>query len=71
MTSQPKVLAPEASIDDAMAMIADKRVRHLPLVEEGRVIGLISIGDLNKWVVENLKFEAESLRNYVAGSYPG
>jgi CBS domain-containing protein len=61
---------PSCSLDSAMAIVTEKRTRHLPVLEEGRVVGLISIGDINKWVVERLEFETESLRSYITGGYP-
>lgn len=71
MSDQPLIVAPELTIDKAMALISEKRMRHLPIVEDGRLLGLVSIGDINQWMVENLRFEAESLRSYVSDNYPG
>lgn len=71
MTPEPFTVEPSLTLDKAMAIISEKRMRHLPVVEAGRLIGLVSIGDLNKWIVEHLRYEAASLRNYVSGEYPG
>ncbi len=61
---------PTVTLDKAMALISEKRTRHLPVLENGKLVGLISIGDINKWVVERLQHEAESLRSYISGQYP-
>ena len=62
---------PTEALDKAMAIISEKRTRHLPVLDDGKLVGLISIGDINKWVVERLQFETETLRGYVSGQYPG
>ena len=61
---------PSAPLETAMALISEKRVRHLPVLDDGKLVGLISIGDINKWVVERLQYETESLRSYISGQYP-
>ncbi len=61
---------PTVTLDKAMTLISEKRTRHLPVLENGKLVGLISIGDINKWVVERLQYEAESLRSYISGQYP-
>ena len=61
---------PTVTLDKAMALISEKRTRHLPVLEHGKLVGLISIGDINKWVVERLQYEADSLRSYISGQYP-
>ena len=62
---------PTEALDKAMSLISEKRTRHLPVLDDGKLVGLISIGDINKWVVERLQFETETLRGYVSGQYPG
>ena len=61
---------PAAPLETAMALISEKRTRHLPVLDGGKLVGLISIGDINKWVVERLQYEADSLRSYISGQYP-
>ena len=61
---------PSAPLETAMALISEKRVRHLPVLDDGKLVGLISIGDINKWVVERLQYETESLRSYISGQDP-
>lgn len=69
MTSRPIVLSPQTTVDEAMNVIREKRTRHLPLVENGRLVGLISIGDIIRWVSRMHQFEADHLRAYIVGSY--
>jgi CBS domain-containing protein len=62
---------PTASVDDTvtacMARVTDRRVRHLPVVEEGKLIGLVSIGDLVKAIIDEQAFEIEKLHGYIHG----
>ena len=57
--------------EEVMALMTERRVRHLPVVEGGKVVGIISIGDLVRWVSHNQDFEIRVMRDYVAGVYPG
>lgn len=54
------------SVCDAMAIMTDRRFRHLPVMENGRLLGLVSIGDLVKRRIEDAEAEAESLKHYIA-----
>lgn len=69
MLADPAVVAPNDSIGDAMRLMTDRRTRHLPVVDEGRLVGLVSIGDLTRWMTENLKIEVANLHSYITGSY--
>lgn len=71
MSPHPLTVDASLTLDKAMALISEKRMRHLPVLEAGRLVGLVSIGDLNKWVVEHLEYEAATLRSYISGQYPG
>jgi signal-transduction protein with cAMP-binding, CBS, and nucleotidyltransferase domain len=71
MTSDVACISEDASIDAAMALMTDRRVRHLPVMREGRVAGMISMGDLVHWVSQNQEFEIRMLNDYVSGRYPG
>ena len=65
--SAPVVTASaHTSISDAMAVMTDRRFRHLPVVEAGELLGLVSIGDLVKRRIEDAEAEAESLKHYIA-----
>jgi CBS domain-containing protein len=54
------------SVDDALALMTERRFRHLPVVDAGRLIGLVSIGDLVKAKLGETEGEAQSLRAYIA-----
>ena len=71
MTSEYKWISPDASVEDAMQLITDQRVRHLPVLEDHEPIGLVSIGDITRWLLKVHEMEAENLRRYVFGEYPG
>ena len=60
-------VSPERSIDECMALMTDKRARHLPVLDHNRVIGLISIGDLVKATIEDREFTITQLQSYIAG----
>jgi CBS domain-containing protein len=62
---------PDVEPEEAMALMTEKRVRHLPVVVENVVVGIISMGDLVRWASRNREFEARVLRDYVIGVYPG
>jgi CBS domain-containing protein len=56
----------EETIDDCLARMTDRRIRHLPVVREGRMTGLVSIGDLVKAKIEAVEVEAAAMRAYIA-----
>ena len=69
MTRNPKVLPADATVADALAFISEKRCRHLPLIENGKLIGLISQGDITRWLVQAHKAQADQLMSYISGEY--
>ena len=71
MTKDVLCIDPEQEPEQAMAMMTEHRVRHLPVVEGRTVIGVLSIGDLVRWAGRNREFEIRSLYDYVNGVYPG
>ncbi|MFU8848581.1 MAG: CBS domain-containing protein [Opitutales bacterium] len=71
MTSDFKWITQETFIDDAMQLMTDKRVRHLPVLENEKPVGMISIGDITRWLLKLNEMEADSLRRYLEGEYPG
>jgi CBS domain-containing protein len=60
---------PTTTVDEAMEIFTDKRCRHLPVLDDGRLVGLLSIGDVTRWSVESHRSEAEHLKNYIAGGF--
>jgi CBS domain-containing protein len=65
MTSPVLTVAPDTSVQQCMQLVTDKRVRHLPVVEGGRVVGMISIGDLVKAVIAEQQHQIEQLESYI------
>lgn len=70
MTSRLETIGPEMTIGDVMGIFTHKRCRHLPVVADGELLGLISIGDVSRWLADTHRAEAEQLRQYIAGGYP-
>jgi CBS domain-containing protein len=70
MTRELVVVGPKVTVADAMAIITEKRFRHLPVVEEGRIIGIVSSGDLTRWVSRHHETEVKQLIQYITGQYP-
>lgn len=68
MTTDVQVVGPDATIDSLMQTMTNRRIRHVPVVEEGRLIGIISIGDVVKNRMDDLEIQTESLREYVTGT---
>jgi len=71
MTRNVLCIDPNQEPEQAMALMTEHRVRHLPVVEGRTVIGVLSIGDLVRWASRNRDFEIRSLYDYVQGVYPG
>ena len=67
MSSNVVYIRPEQSIDDCMALMTGKHIRHLPVMDEEKLIGLISIGDVVKTIISEQEFMIEQLENYIKG----
>ena len=65
MTPRVVCIGPDQSVDQCMALMTDKRVRHLPVLERKRVVGVISIGDVVKEVISEQRFVIEQLEHYI------
>lgn len=69
--SEPMItITPECSVDEAMRLITTNRIRHLPVVCDGKVQGVISIGDLVQWISFAQDQTIEQLEHYIEGKYP-
>ncbi|RIJ23335.1 CBS domain-containing protein [Henriciella barbarensis] len=58
---------PSESLDQCLGRMTDRRVRHLPVMRDGRLAGIISIGDLVKWKIEETRAEADAMADYIKG----
>ena len=67
MSSPLIYVTPEASIEECMALMTDRRIRHLPVVEGDDVVGLVSIGDLVKFQTKEQSFRIQYLTEYITG----
>jgi CBS domain-containing protein len=67
MSTPVVTVAPGDSVNHCMKLMTDKRMRHLPVVENGKVIGMLSIGDLVKAVIDDQAEQLEHLQRYIAG----
>jgi CBS domain-containing protein len=67
MTREVYAVTPESSIDECMTLMTQKKFRHLPVVDRNKVVGVISIGDIVKDVIENKEILIRSLENYIVG----
>ena len=65
MSSPLIVASPQTTVDECMALMTDRRIRHVPVVEEGKVVGLVSIGDLVKFKSKLQTFEIQYLTDYI------
>jgi CBS domain-containing protein len=65
MTERVTCVEPELNIRDAMQLMTDRRVRHLPIVKDRQLVGVVSIGDLVKAVIDDQQFTIEQLQHYI------
>ena len=71
MTKDLVTVLPSVTVEQAMEIFTDRRCRHLPVVENGQLLGLISIGDVTRWSVDLHRTECEHLKNYIVGGLSG
>ena len=70
MSTPALFVTPEKTVADAMRIMTNRRVRHLPVLEGDKVVGMLSIGDLVNWVIDSQQQTIKHLHNYIAGNYP-
>jgi CBS domain-containing protein len=70
MTSPVIFVTPGQAVDECMDIMTRNRIRHLPIMENEKMLGIISIGDLVKWVVSEQEETIEHLQNYISSKYP-
>lgn len=71
MTAPVTTVSPDSTVDECMRIMTEKRIRHLPVVQDGKVVGMVTIGDLVKWMITLHEETIEQLHAYISGNYPG
>ena len=69
MSTELKTVQPREAVGDCLRLMTDKRIRHLPVVDGNKVVGVISIGDLVKWVINCQSAAIAHLESYISGGY--
>ena len=70
METDLECAAPGDSVDECLRMMTERRIRHLPVMENGELVGIVSIGDLVKWVISAQQAVVEHLETYIFGANP-
>jgi len=67
MTKRVTYVPGEQTVERSLALMTEKRIRHLPVMEDGKIVGVVSIGDLVKTIIDELQLTIEELERYIAG----
>jgi CBS domain-containing protein len=70
MSTDVLTVGPSATIDECMQHMTGKRCRHLPVLEDGKLVGIVSIGDLVHWIIRAQNRAIDQLEGYISGDYP-
>jgi CBS domain-containing protein len=71
MSREVVFVEPATRTSEAMAVMTERRCRHLPVMSAGKLVGMLSIGDLVRWASRKQEFEIHRLTDYIVGKYPG
>ena len=71
MSSPAIFVTPKQTVEDSMRIMTEKHIRHLPVVEDGILAGVVSIGDLVKWMITAQRETISQLHSYITSQYPG
>jgi CBS domain-containing protein len=67
MTRELITVDPDQTVNDCLMLMTENHIRHLPVMDEGRLVGIISVGDVVKDIIEELEFHVEQLKSYITG----
>ena len=68
MTPSPLTVSPDISVEDSMRLMTEKCIRHLPVMRDNELLGIVSIGDLTRWAIRNQSTQINDLMRYITGA---
>ena len=71
MSSEVVTVEPQTTVSECMKHMSKRRCRHLPVVEEGKIVAVVSVGDLVNWLISAQDHAIHDLEDYISGDYPG